>query len=100
MTPQSSFMILAPVNFGQVEELRSLLASMNTAPGRADANNSLLPFGHFDVIHFARILILDDPTVNDIEVYGVPRRSYPLYLAMLADVDGSADDFLARLVQH
>ncbi len=99
MTPQSSFMILAPVDSGRVEELRRILASMNAAPGRADANNPLLPFGRFD-IHFSRLVILDDPTKDDIEVYGVPRRSYPLYLAMLADVDGDADDFLAQLMQH
>jgi len=99
MTPQSSFMILAPVEPGRVQELRDLLLSMNVSPGRADANNALLPFGRFDVIHFSRLVILDDPTVNDIEIYGVARRSYPLYLAVLADVDGSADDFLARLVR-
>jgi hypothetical protein len=93
-------MILAPVDIGRVEELRGHLASMNTAPGRADADNPLLPFGRFEVLHFARMVILDDPTINDVGVYGVPRRSYPLYLAMLADVDGSADDFLTQLVQH
>jgi hypothetical protein len=99
MIPQSSFMILAPIETGRAEELRSLLASMNAAAGRVDPNNALLPFGRFEVIHFARIVILDDPTVNDIEVYGVQRRSYPLYLALLADVDGSADAFLAQLVR-
>jgi hypothetical protein len=91
-------MILAPVEPRRVQELRDLLSSMNIAPGRVDANNALLPFGRFDVIHFARLVILDDPTQNDIEIYGVPRRSYPLYLALLADVDGSADKFLAQLV--
>jgi hypothetical protein len=91
-------MILAPVEPRRAQELRDLLSSMNVAPGRVDANNALLPFGRFDVIHFARIVILDDPTQNDIEIYGVPRRSYPLYLAVLADVDGSADKFLAQLV--
>jgi hypothetical protein len=91
-------MILAPIESRRAQELRDLLSSMNAAPGRVDANNALLPFGRFDVIHFARLVILDDPTQNDIEIYGVPRRSYPLYLALLADVDGSADKFLAQLV--
>jgi hypothetical protein len=100
MTPQSSFMILAPIELRREQELRSLLSSMNSAPGRVDANNSLLPFGRFDVIHFARIVILDDPTQNDVEIYGIARRSYPLYLALLADVDGSADAFLLQLVRE
>ena len=34
MTPQSSFMVLAPVTEGRVDELRALLASMNLRPGR------------------------------------------------------------------
>src|SRR6478672_4763598 len=100
MTPQSSFMILAPIELRREQELRSLLSSMNSAPGRVDTNNSLLPFGRFDVIHFARIVILDDPTQNDIEIYGIARRSYPLYLALLADLDGSADEFLSQLVRE
>ena len=99
MTPQSSFMILAPVEPRREQELRNLLSSMNTALGRVDANNSLLPFGRFEGIHFARIVILDDPTQTDIEVYGLSRPSYPLYLALLADVDGSAEDFLVQLVR-
>jgi len=99
MTPQSSFMILAPVEPRREQELRNLLSSMNSALGRVDANNPLLPFGRFEVIHFARIVILDDPTQNDIEIYGLSRASYPLYLALLADVDGSAEDFLVQLVR-
>lgn len=99
MTPQSSFMILAPVSPRREQELRNLLSSMNTALGRVDANNPLLPFGRFEGIHFARIVILDDPTQSDIEVYGLSRPSYPLYLALLADVDGSAEDFLVQLVR-
>lgn len=99
MTPQSSFMILAPVEPGREQELRNLLSSMNTAVGRVDVNNPLLPFGQFEDIHFARIVILDDPTQNDIEVYGLPSPTFPLYLALLADVDGSAEDFLAQLVR-
>ena len=34
MTPQSSFMVLAPIDPRREAELRRLLASMNDAPGR------------------------------------------------------------------
>jgi hypothetical protein len=99
MTPQSSFMILAPVEPRREQALRDLLSSMNTAVGRVDVHNSLLPFGQFEGIHFARIVLLDDPTQADIEIYGLPRPTFPLYLALLADVDGSAEDFLAQLMR-
>lgn len=100
MTPQSSFMILAPVNPQREAELRRLLESMNDAPGRVNAHNSLIPFGQFGRLHFARFVILDDKTLDDVRVYGgEPARAYPLYLAFLGDVDGSADAFLEELVR-
>jgi hypothetical protein len=100
MTPQSSFMILAPVDPQREEELRRLLASMNGAPGRVNPHNALIPFARFDTLHFARLFILDDLTLGDVEVYGLPRRTYPLYLAFLGDVDGEADAFLETLARH
>ena len=36
MTPQSNFMILAPIDPAREAELRRLLASMNDAPGRVE----------------------------------------------------------------
>ena len=36
-----------------------------------------------------RLLILDDKTIEDVRVYGLPVRTYPLYLAFLGDVDGA-----------
>ena len=47
MTPQSSFMVVAPVDAKRENELRELLASMNDAPGRAKPDNALIPFGEF-----------------------------------------------------
>ena len=99
MTPQASFMVLAPVDPQRATELRRLLASMNDAPGRANPRNALVPFGEFDTLHFARFMVIDDKTVGDIRVYGVPPRSYPLYLAFLGDVDGDADAFLADVAK-
>jgi len=100
MTPQSGFMILAPINRLRETELRGLLASMNDAPGRVNADNALLPFREFDTLHFARFVILDDKTVEDVRVYGMPIRTYPLYLAFLGDTDDDVDVFLGKLVKR
>ena len=99
MTPQSSFMILATILPARETELRRLLATMNHEPGVFNPANALLPFGQFNTLHFARILILDDQTTNDITVYGMPRVEFPTYLAILGDCDGPADQFLAEMVQ-
>jgi hypothetical protein len=99
MTPQSSFMIQATVDPQREAELRQLLASMNRVPGEVDALNSVVTFGQLDRLHFARFVILDDGTLDDIMVYGLPRVNYPLYLVFLGDVDGSADAFLAELAK-
>ncbi len=100
MTPQSPFMVVAPVAPGREAALRALLDSMNTAPGLADPHNALLPFGRFERLHFARLAVLDDPTLADIEAHGLPALRLPTYLAFLGDVDGSAHAFLADLVER
>lgn len=99
MTPQSNFMILAPIAPASEAELRQLLDSMNTAPGEVNANNVLLPFAKFDRLHFARLLILDDKTIEDVRVYGGgPAPVYPLYLAFVGDIDGDVDSFFEEMV--
>ena len=98
MTPQSNFMVLAPIAAGHVEPLRELLASMNTSPGVADPFNALVPFGQLDRLHFSRLVVLEDLTLDDITVYGLPRVDYPTYLAFLCDCDGPAGSFQADLV--
>src|SRR5438045_3677946 len=98
MTPQSNFMVLAEIDPAREGDLRRLLASMNDAPGRVNAENALVPFAKFPQIHFARFVILDDKTVDDIGVYGVPPCAYPLYLAFLGDVDGEVALFLEEVV--
>jgi hypothetical protein len=100
MTPQSPFMVLAPVDPNRERELRGLLESMNDAPGRVNANNSLIPFGEFDGLHVARLLILDDTTAEDSRVYGLPPRKNSLYFAFLGDVDGEADAFLDDVAER
>jgi hypothetical protein len=100
MTPQSSLMILAKVNPAHETDLRRLLASMNIEPGVVDPLNVIIPFAEFKQLHFARIVILDDQTLNDISVYGLKPVDYPTCLAILADFDGPADEFLAEFVNR
>lgn len=97
MTPQSEFFVLAPIVPAREADLRRLLASMNEAPGRLKTDNGIIPFAQFDRLHMARLLIVDDKTVGDNEVYGIPRPAYPLYLGFLGDVDGEGDAFLDEL---
>ena len=71
MTPQSTFMIVAPLADGQEASLRELLASMNGRDGgMADPDNPLVPFGRFDRLHFARFLVIDAPTAGDRVSFG------------------------------
>ncbi len=100
MTPQTPFMILAPIVPAREAELRQLLASMNDAPGRVNADNALIPFARFDTLHYARLLILDDKTIEDVRIHGLPVPTYPLYLAFLGDIDGMEDVFLDELARR
>ena len=97
MTPQSSFMVLAAITPEREAELRELLDSMNDAPGRVNPNNALIAFAEFSMIHVARLLVLKDNSLDDIKVYGLPRRDYPLYLAFLGNIDGERDAFYEEL---
>ena len=89
MTPQSSLMVAARVDRKSLGGLRALLSTMNFGPGRVNAANPLVPFGKLENLHFARFVILDDQTLDDIHLlYGLPRQEYPLYLAFTCDFDG------------
>ncbi|HQR10981.1 MAG TPA: hypothetical protein PLW68_06605 [Casimicrobiaceae bacterium] len=100
MTPQSTFMILAPLAEGQEAGLCALLATMNGADGMADPANGLVPFGRFDRLHVARFVILRAETGADIGVYGIAPAHFQPSLAFLGDCDGPAETFLAELVEH
>jgi hypothetical protein len=101
MMPQSNVMVTAPVKKGREAELRSLLASMNEAPGRVNRANPLVPFEQYGQLHVARFVIMQDPTLDDLhDAYGLPRLDYPLLLAFIADFDGSADEFRADLARR
>src|SRR5262245_4048642 len=100
MTPQSQFILVAPVTPARERGLRELLETMNSEPGMADPANAVLPFGQFERLHFARLAVLDDPTLGDIEAHGVPRPRLPVYLAFVGSCDGPAGECIADLAQR
>ncbi len=92
MTPQSTFMVIAPVLPDREDGLRALLATMNTAPGMADPANALVPFGRLDRLHVARFVILRDETLADRPA--ADAFDAPVWFAMLGDCDGPGDEML------
>jgi hypothetical protein len=100
VTPQGHFMVIAPLAAGHEAGVRQTLERMNAMPGMADPRNSLLPFGAFQKLHFARFAVLDDPSAADIQVYGVKRAPLPTYLAFMGDCDGSARELLGAFARQ
>jgi hypothetical protein len=94
---QGHFMVTAPVQPGREQDLRDLLATMNSSPGVVDPDNPLVPFGRFEAIHVARFVVADDQTLDDRSAFpGLP-ASERVLLIFLADCDGPGDDLLARI---
>ena len=100
MTPQSQFTVVASLAAGREAELRALLDTMNSPPGMADPHNAVLPFGEFDGLHFARLAVLTDATMADLETHGLPRPGVPTYLALMGDCDGSSREVLSELARR
>ncbi len=93
-------MVVARVDPKSVEGLKALLSTMNSAPGRVDPGNELVPFEKLENLHFARFVILDDQTVDDVRLYHLAPQNYPLYLAFVCDFDGDLETFLRDLLMH
>jgi len=89
-------MVVAAIDGNCEDSLRELLDSMNSLPGMANPDNAVFPFGRFRQLHYARFVILTDPTREDIRVYGISPPDYPLYLAFFGDCDGCPCAFLAE----
>lgn len=100
MTQQSTFLILAPVDEGRIENLRALLSGMVIKPGLADPKNPIVPFAEFDRLHVARFFLTQVDTWRDIEAYKVEPRPFPPHLAFLGDMDGDRDSFLDELANQ
>ena len=93
-------MVVAPLDVNRTAELRSFLATMNGAAGTANPGNELIPFGRFPNLHFARIVVLEDQSLDDVTIaYGLPRVNYPTYFTFLADFAGDADQFRREMVR-
>jgi hypothetical protein len=90
-------MVVAPIDTGREGDLRRLLSSMNHRPGVVNPHNAVVPFGLFDRLHFARMVVLDDQTLNDISAHGVAPLDVRPSLAFLGDCDGPSADLLADL---
>jgi hypothetical protein len=100
MTPQSNFMVVAPVPRDRVDDLKKLLASMTDQPGMAKPDNGLFPFKEFEKLHYARFVILDDQTAVDFEGVGERIPDYEPSLAFLGDCDEPGDEFLVKAANH
>ena len=92
-------MVVAPVRPGQQQALRDLLASMNRSPGIVDPMNTLVPFARFRTLHFARFVVLNDETLDDLTAYGESFPGAPVYLAFLGDCDGPSGRLLKALAR-
>jgi hypothetical protein len=86
-------MIVANIAPGQLGPLRTLLESMNRAPGVVDPDNPLFPFARFGRLHVARFLILQTLLEDDLTTLS----EAPPRLVFLGDCDGPADTFIAEM---
>jgi hypothetical protein len=100
MTPQANIMIVAPIDLNHESELRSLLAGMTVQPGVYNPGNSLVPFQQINTLHFARFVILEDVTREDLLAYGDLLAGSGKSLALLCDFDGDVDEFINQMVFH
>lgn len=99
MTPQHDFMIAAPLRAGARPSIDELLKSMALEPGLADPGNPVLPFGRFQRIHFARLVVLDDRTLADRTHFPNLYFPCPVRLALLVVCDGSAETQIDELAE-
>ena len=70
---------------------------MNLEPGVFNPDNALVPFHQMDTLHFARFVILEDATREDLLAYGNLIAAADRSLALLCDFDGPSDAFLHAL---
>lgn len=99
MIAQEHICIAGVLRHGAATALAPLLASMNGAEGQARADNSLVPFGKLERVHVARFVILDDPSLPDRAIAPVLPVREPVYLAFVADFDGTTSSFLDDLMR-
>jgi hypothetical protein len=98
MVPQGQLFVAAALRHDAAPALEALLATMNDAPGQADPNNDLVPFGRITQLHVARFVILDDPSLPDRLIAPTLPVHEPTRLAFVADFDGGADGLITDLI--
>jgi hypothetical protein len=86
-TTQAAVTIITTITPGNEASVQQLLETA----GRDPADNSLVPFGSFSNVHFARFFMMH--AAQDLD--GRPLRAR---LIFLADVDGTAEAFILQLV--
>jgi len=96
---QDHITITGVLRHGAEAQLEPLLASMNRRPGQADPDNTQVPFGKLEQLHVARFVILDDHSLDDRRIAEVLPVREPLYLAFIADFDGSADALVEDMLR-
>jgi hypothetical protein len=89
MPHQIALTILAEVKPGEVDKLKHLLASLGDPEQPTDA----LPFHQLDMVHFARLFVLDEATSRAGE-------RIPAKLVFLTDLDAPLYRYLGRLVDQ
>ncbi len=101
MVPQDVIIVVAEVPQARVPGLRAALAEMTLtgAPGAANPANSVLPFGAYDTIHFARLVVLEDNTLGDRAPYPQLPKTEPTYLCLMIDCDGDGGALLERIAR-
>ncbi len=102
MTPQDHLIVAAAVPTDRVADLRAFLATMTLpgAPGAADPANAILPFGQFETIHFARLVVLEDHSLGDRAIYPELPKTEPIYLCLMIDCDGDATELMKRIARE
>jgi hypothetical protein len=102
MTPQDHLIVVAAVPDDRAADLRAFLATMTLPglPGAADPANVVFPFGRFDTIHFARLVVLEDNTLDDRAVYHDLPKTDPVYLCLMIDCDGEATELMVRIARE
>lgn len=93
-------MVVAPIAAGREPDLRALLDTMNAEPGMANPGNALLPFGEFERLHFARLVLLEDATLGDFAVHGLRSPDFPKHLVFMGDCDGPSQALLADVARR
>ena len=87
MTHQVAPTIISEIKAGEVENVKQLLKTMSDNV----ACNSIIPFGKFSNIHFARLFVLDE----SIDLNG---RTIPPSLVFMSECDSPLDRLLNELV--